>query len=81
MALADAFKCSVNELPLTIVLSWFEQKAVAILLGLFSLGVKNIYLGPKPPDFVSPAVFKVLQDNFNLKLTGDAATDMRKMLG
>jgi hydroxylamine reductase len=81
VALAEAFDCSVNELPLTIALSWFEQKAVAILLGLFSLGVKNIYLGPKPPEFVTPAVFKVLQDNFNLKLTGDATTDIRKMLG
>ena len=81
VALAEAFKCSVNELPLTIALSWFEQKAVAILLGLFSLGVKNIYLGPKPPEFVTPAVFKVLQDNFNLKLTGNAADDMKEMLG
>jgi hydroxylamine reductase len=81
VALAEAFGCSVNELPLTIVLSWFEQKAVAILLGLFSLGVKNIYLGPKPPEFVTPNVFKVLQDNFNLKLTGDATNDMRVMLG
>jgi hydroxylamine reductase len=81
VALAEAFDCSVNELPLTIALSWFEQKAVAILLGLFSLGVKNIYLGPKPPEFVTPAVLKVLQDNFNLKLTGDASNDMRIMLG
>jgi hydroxylamine reductase len=81
VALAEAFNCSVNELPLTIALSWFEQKAVAILLGLFSLGVKNIYLGPKPPEFVTPAVFKVLQDNFNLKLAGNAADDMREMLG
>jgi hydroxylamine reductase len=81
VALAEAFDCSVNELPLTIALSWFEQKAVAILLGLFSLGVKNIYLGPKPPEFVTPAVFKVLQDNFKLKLTGDAINDIRVMLG
>lgn len=81
LALADAFKCSVNELPLTIALSWFEQKAVAILLGLFSLGVKNIYLGPKPPEFVTPGVLKVLQDNFNLKLTGEAKKDMKDMLG
>jgi hydroxylamine reductase len=66
---------------LTIALSWFEQKAVAILLGLFSLGVKNIYLGPTPPEFVTPAVLKVLQDNFKLKLAGDAANDMRIMLG
>ena len=81
VALAEAFDCSVNDLPLTIVLSWFEQKAVAILLGLFSLGVKNIYLGPKPPEFVTPAVLKVLQDNFNLHLTGDAADDIKVMLG
>lgn len=81
VALAEAFECSVNELPLTIALSWFEQKAVAILLGLFSLGVKNIYLGPKPPEFVTPGVLKVLQDNFNLKLAGNAADDMKEMLG
>jgi hydroxylamine reductase len=79
-ALAGAFNCSVNELPLTIVLSWFEQKAVAILLGLLSLGVKNIYLGPKPPEFVTPAVLKVLQENFNLTFTGEAERDMRVML-
>lgn len=72
LALAEAFECSVNELPLTIVLSWFEQKAVAILLGLFSLGVKNIYIGPKPPEFITPGVLKVLQDTFNLQLTSDA---------
>ena len=78
-ALAGAFNCSVNELPLTIALSWFEQKAVAILLGLFSLGVKNIYLGPEPPEFVTPAVLKVLQDNFNLKFAGEAEKDMRMM--
>lgn len=81
LALADAFECSVNELPLSIVLSWFEQKAVAILLGLFSLGIKNIYLGPKPPEFVTPGVLKVLQDNFNLKLTGNAKEDLKDMMG
>ncbi len=81
LALADAFNCSVNELPLSIVLSWFEQKAVAILLGLFSLGVKNIYLGPKPPAFITPGVLKVLQDTFNLKLTGSAQEDIKEMMG
>ena len=81
VALAEAFECSVNELPLSIVLSWFEQKAVAILLGLFSLGVQNIYLGPNPPEFVTPNVLKVLQDNFNLKLTGNPADDLAEMLG
>jgi len=80
LALADAFNCQVNELPLSIVLSWFEQKAVAILLGLFSLGIKNIYIGPKPPEFISEGVLKVLQDNFNLKLITNAKDDLAEML-
>ncbi|MTV50562.1 hydroxylamine reductase [Heliobacillus mobilis] len=80
VALAEAFGCSVNDLPLSIVLSWFEQKAVAILLGLFSLGVQNIYIGPNPPEFVSPGVLKVLQDAFSLKLTGNAQEDLKEML-
>lgn len=79
-ALAEAFDCSVNDLPLSIVLSWFEQKAVAILLGLLSLGVKNIYLGPNPPEFLTPNVVKVLQDNFNIKLTGNPQEDLKAML-
>lgn len=81
LALADAFNCSVNELPLSIVLSWFEQKAVAILLGLFSLGVQNIRIGPKPPEFLSPGVVNVLQQTFNLMLTGNAQDDLKAMLG
>ena len=82
LALADAFECEVNDLPLTIVLSWFEQKAVAILLGLFSLGVKNIYIGPSAPKFVTPGVLGVLQNVFNLQLiSGDAKVDLPKMLG
>jgi hydroxylamine reductase len=81
VALAEAFDCTVNDLPLSIVLSWFEQKAVAILLGLFSLGVQNIYIGPNPPEFLSDNVVKVLQDNFNLKLTGNAQEDLKAMLG
>jgi len=79
--LAEALGCSVNELPLTIVLSWFEQKAVAILLGLLSLGVKKIYLGPKAPEFLTPNVLKMLQENFDLKMTGDVKKDMAVMLG
>lgn len=70
-ALAKAFNCGVNDLPLTIVLSWFEQKAVAVLLSLLALGVKGIRIGPAAPAFVSPNVMKVLQDKFDLKLTGD----------
>lgn len=81
VALSEAFECSVNDLPLSIFLSWFEQKAVAILLGLFNLGVKDIYLGPKPPEFVTAGVLEVLQDSFNLKLTTDAQSDMNEALG
>ncbi|PKM82871.1 MAG: hydroxylamine reductase [Firmicutes bacterium HGW-Firmicutes-14] len=82
LALADAFNCSVNDLPLTIVLSWFEQKAVAILLGLFSLGVRNMWIGPKAPEFLTPNVVDVLVKNFNLQLiSGDASADLAKMMG
>jgi hydroxylamine reductase len=70
VALAKAFDCGVNDLPLTMVISWFEQKAVAVLLTLLSLGVKGITIGPKPPAFITRNVFKVLQDKFDLKLTG-----------
>ncbi|MCA9124071.1 MAG: hydroxylamine reductase [Planctomycetaceae bacterium] len=69
LALANAFECGVNDLPLEIVLSWFEQKAVAVLLSLLALDVKGIRVGPVPPAFVSPNVFKVLQDRFDLKTT------------
>ncbi len=72
-ALAEAFQCSVNELPLTLVISWFEQKAVAVLLSLLHLGVKGITLGPNPPAFVTPAVFQLLQEKFDLKLIGPSA--------
>jgi hydroxylamine reductase len=81
LALADAFDCGVNDLPLSIVLSWFEQKAVSILLGLFSLGVKDIYVGPSAPEFLTDNVVGVLQENFNLQLTGDPQEDLEKMLG
>nr|WP_027340782.1 hypothetical protein [Halonatronum saccharophilum] len=81
LALAEAFDCEVNDLPLSIVLLWFEQKAVAILLGLFNLGIQDIYVGPSAPEFLSENVVKVLQDNFNLQLTGDVQEDLKKMLG
>ncbi|MEW6181556.1 MAG: hydroxylamine reductase [Bacillota bacterium] len=80
-ALAGAFETSVNGLPLSVVLSWFEQKAVAILLTLLHLDIKNIYVGPRPPAFVTPGVLKVLRDNFGLKLIGDPAEDLAAMLG
>ena len=80
VALAEAFQCEVNELPVSIVLSWFEQKAVAILLGLFSLGIQDIRIGPKAPEFISPGVLQVLQDAFRLKLITTAEEDMKAML-
>jgi len=77
VGLAGAFGCGVNELPLTIVLSWFEQKAVAVLLTLLHLGVKNIAVGPAAPAWITPNVFKVLQDAYGLKLIGsDAKADL-----
>ena len=66
LALADAFDCTVNDLPLTLVLSWYEQKAVIVLLALLSLGIKNIHLGPTMPAFLSPNVAKVLTEKFGL---------------
>lgn len=80
MALAEAFGCEVNELPVSIVLSWFEQKAVAILLGLLSLGIQDIRIGSKAPHFISESVLRVLQDMFGLKLIGDVEEDMQAML-
>ena len=68
LALSKAFECGVNDLPLEIVLSWFEQKAVAVLLSLLALDVKGIRVGPVPPAFVSPNVFKLLQERFDLKI-------------
>ncbi|MGI6038391.1 MAG: hydroxylamine reductase [Limnochordia bacterium] len=80
-ALAAAFECDVNDLPLSLVLSWMEQKAVAILMSLFHLNIKGIYLGPNPPAWITPGVLKVLQDKFDLRLTTEAKKDMAEMLG
>ena len=63
LALSEAFECDVNELPLSIILSWYEQKAVCILLTLIYLGIKNISLGPTLPAFISPNVLNYLVDN------------------
>ncbi len=81
MALSKAFNCSVNELPLTMVLSWYEQKAVCILLTLLSLGIKNIYLGPTLPAFVSPNILGYLVKNFNISPTSTPDEDLKKILG
>ena len=79
-ALADAFECSVNELPLSIVLSWYEQKAVADLLALLSLGIRGIYLGPTLPAFLSPNVLQYLVDTFDLKPISNAEDDLKSCL-
>ena len=80
LALAEAFGCGVNDLPLTLVLSWYEQKAVCILLTLLYLGLRNIYLGPTLPAFVSPNVLDFLVKQYNLTPTGDPKTDLEKIL-
>jgi hydroxylamine reductase len=81
VALAEAFNCTVNDLPLTIVLSWFEQKAVAVLLTLLALGVKGIRIGPAAPAFLTPNVMKILQDKFDLQLIGaNPLADLNKAL-
>jgi hydroxylamine reductase len=78
VALAKAFDCGVNDLPLTLVISWFEQKAIAVFLTLLHLGVKGITLGPNPPAFITPKVFAILQERYDLRLTGsDAQADLR----
>jgi hydroxylamine reductase len=81
VALADAFDCEVNDLPLSIVLSWFEQKAVSILLTLLDLGIKNIRLGPTLPAFLTPNVIQVLQDNYNLQPITTPEEDIKALLG
>ena len=81
VALAEAFDCGVNELPLSMVLSWYEQKAVCILLTLLHLGIKNIYLGPSLPAFLSPNVLQYLVENYQISLIGDPKEDLEKMLG
>jgi hydroxylamine reductase len=79
-ALAGAFNCTVNDLPLSMVLSWYEQKAVCILLTLLHLGIKNIRLGPSLPAFVTPAVLKVLVDNFAIKPITTVEADLKAAL-
>jgi len=80
MALAEAFECGVNDLPLTLVLSWYEQKAVCILLTLLHLGIKDILLGPSLPAFISPNVLKYLVANFNIRPISTPEADLAKIL-
>lgn len=81
VALAEAFHCGVNDLPLTLVLSWYEQKAVSILLTLLHLGIKNIYLGPTLPAFVSKNVLNYLVENFQISPVSTPKEDLKKILG
>ena len=80
-ALADAFGCSVNELPLSMVLSWYEQKAVCILLTLLHLGIQNIRLGPTLPAFLSPNVLKLLVETYKIAPTTTPEEDLKELLG
>ncbi|HCC54042.1 MAG TPA: hydroxylamine reductase [Desulfobulbaceae bacterium] len=81
VALAGAFECGVNDLPLSMVLSWYEQKAVVILLTLLNLGIKNIRLGPTLPAFITPNVLNVLVENFAIKPVTTPAEDLKAILG
>ena len=81
VALAEAFGCGVNELPLSMVLSWYEQKAVSILLTLLHLGIKNIRLGPTLPAFLSPNVLNYLVENFGIAAITTPEEDLATLLG
>lgn len=80
IALAEAFECDVNELPLSMVLSWYEQKAVCILLTLLYLGIKNIHIGPTLPAFISPNVLNFLVENYGISPIGTPEEDIKKLL-
>jgi hydroxylamine reductase len=81
LALAKAFNCDVNDLPLSLVLSWYEQKAVAILLTLLALGIKNIKIGPSLPAFITPNVLNFLVENYNIKPISTPDEDLKEILG
>ena len=79
-ALANAFNCGVNDLPLSVILSWYEQKAVCVLLTLLYLGIKNIRLGPSLPAFISPSVLSVLHEKFALRSISTVQKDLDESL-
>jgi len=81
VALTKAFDTDVNGLPLSFIISWYEQKAVAVLLSLLALGINDIFLGPTLPAFVTPNVLNVLVKNYNLTPIGTAEGDLKKILG
>ncbi|MFN3406536.1 MAG: hydroxylamine reductase, partial [Caldimicrobium sp.] len=81
LALSKVFNVSVNELPLSLILSWYEQKAVAIFLTLLYLGIKNMKLGPSVPAFLSKNVLNFIVENYNLKPISTPEADLREILG
>jgi len=81
VALAEAFGCGVNELPLSFNISWYEQKAVCVLLTLLHLGIRNIFIGPSLPAFISPNVLNILVENYGLTPISTPEEDLKKMLG
>ena len=81
VALAKAFECEVNELPLSMVLSWYEQKAVCVLLTLLYLGIKNIKIGPTLPAFISPNVLNFLVEKYNIAPITTPEEDLKEILG
>ncbi len=81
LALADALGCGVNDLPLSLVLSWYEQKAVAILLTLLALGVRDIRLGPSLPAFVSPDILALLVEKWGIRPISTPDEDLKAILG
>lgn len=80
LALSKEFDCGINELPLTLVLSWFEQKAIVILLTLFALGVKGIYTGPTAPAFLTENLLKIIQDEFDMRSISTPEQDLKTIL-
>ncbi|MCG9782698.1 hydroxylamine reductase [Vibrio brasiliensis] len=80
LALSKEFDCDINELPLTLVLSWFEQKAIVILLTLFALGVKGIYTGPTAPAFLTDNLLAIIQEKFDMRSIGNVEEDLKTIL-
>jgi hydroxylamine reductase len=72
---------SVNDLPISIILSWFEQKSVAVILTLLSLDIKNIHIGPNPPAYITPEVMKILSDKYQLRIVSNPKEDLNRILG
>ncbi|MCK5414123.1 MAG: hypothetical protein KAJ35_01945, partial [Thermoplasmata archaeon] len=81
VALAEMFGVGVNDLPLTLVVSWMEQKAAAILWSLLALGVKGVYLGPVAPAWVNDEILGVMSDRYDIRLIGEVDEDIRVMMG